>query len=72
MLTKLESEANYDQKSLDDPIWLLTTIQNKCLVQSGERHPNQLLLDVIESPGEVKQNDKEKVKDFSNKVMSQT
>ena len=40
MLTKLESEKDYDPKSLDDPLWLLTTIKSKCLVQSGERHPS--------------------------------
>ena len=72
MLTKLESERDYDSKSLNDPIWLLTAIKNKCLVQSGERHHNQLLMDAIKSLGEVKQNDNEKVKDFSNKVVSRT
>ena len=51
---------------------MLTAIKNQCLIQSGEINPNQLLLDAIKSLGEVKQNDKEKVKDYSNKVVSQT
>ena len=72
MLSKLETESDYDSKGLNDPVWLLSAIKNKCLVQSGERHPNQLLLDAIKSLGEVKQFDKEKVKDFSNKVVSRT
>ena len=29
MLTKLESEADFDQKSLIDPIWLLKQIKQK-------------------------------------------
>ena len=40
MLAKLETESDYDSKGLNNPVWLLSVIKNKCLVQSGERHPN--------------------------------
>ena len=72
MITKLKTKADYDSRDLWDPVWLLEMITKRCLVQLGERHPNQLLLDAIKSLGEVKQTDKEKIRDYSNKVVSRT